>query len=451
MENPSETPTSGSLRSRILRGAFFEVSGYGAQQVLRLGSNLILTRLLFPAAFGLATLVWVITTGLALLSDVAVQPCVIQSKRGDDLAFLDTAFTIQAIRGVGLAVIMSALAKLVARFYREPQLEGLLYVGSLQLMFSGLHSTSIFTLRRRLNLGWANGLELGQTVFAIVVTLLTARAHPSPYALIVGGVSGTLFFSAASHLLPVGYHNRFRWDREAALEIRRFGSWVLGSSSATFLGGQSDRILLGRLLGATWLGIYSVAVTLSDAISAVVTRVINGVMYPVLSQASREPGTDIAHLYYRLRLRLDPFAMISTGLVAGLGGWIVHTLWDKRYSDAAWILQILCVRLAISFIVAPNETCLFSLGHTRYGFQRSVARLIATAICLPVGWKLGGVRGVVWGTVVAELPTILAVWPKIHQLGILRIGREVLAIALFVTAFGLGHLVVPWLPILHRR
>ena len=55
---------------------------------------------------------------------------------------------------------------------------------------------------------------------------------------------------------------------------------MFGSSATTFLGGQSDRILLGRLLGASWLGIYSVATNLSDAIGVVITRVINGVMYP---------------------------------------------------------------------------------------------------------------------------------------------------------------------------
>src|SRR5436190_6188902 len=100
----------------MLRGAFFEISGYGAQQAIRLGSNLVLTRLLFPAAFGLASMVWVITSGLVMLSDVAIHACVIQSKRGDEPDFLNTAFTVQAIRGVGLAVLMVLLGKPAAWF-----------------------------------------------------------------------------------------------------------------------------------------------------------------------------------------------------------------------------------------------------------------------------------------------------------------------------------------------
>jgi O-antigen/teichoic acid export membrane protein len=172
-------------------------------------------------------------------------------------------------------------------------------------------------------------------------------------------------------------------------------------------------------------------------------------MYPGLSHAGREVGSDISNLFYRMRLRLDALSMGSTGLVAGMGGWIVHTLWDERYSDAAWILQILCVRLAISLLVAPNETCLFSLGHTRYGFFRSLTRLLATLVFLPLGWYLLGVKGVIWGTVAAEIPTIFAVWPQSHRLGILRVRRELLSVGIFLASFALGHLASHVLPVIH--
>ena len=150
-----------------------------------------------------------------------------------------------------------------------------------------------------------------------------------------------------------------------------------------------------------------------------------------------------------MRLRLDALSMTSTGLAAGMGGWIVHTLWDQRYADAAWILQILCIRLAVSLLVAPNETCLFALGHTRYGFFRSLTRLLATLIFLPIGWHLAGVKGVIWGTVAAETLTVFAVWPQSRRLGILKIRRELLSVGIFLLAFACGHFVTPMLPVIH--
>ncbi|HEX3698276.1 MAG TPA: oligosaccharide flippase family protein [Polyangia bacterium] len=442
---------STGLPWRVLRGSLFEMAGYGAQQLLRIAGNLILTRLLYPAAFGQATIVWTISIGLVMLSDVAIQPCVVQSKRGDDPAFLDTAFTLQVLRGMALGLVMVVLAKPAAWFYREPALEILIYIGAAHPIVNGLHSTSVFTLRRHLKLGWLNGLDLTSSVIGTISMVMLARVYPTPRSLIIGTVFGSLIGALVSHLLPVPYRNRFRWDKEAVQEIGRFGRWVFGSSAATFLGTQSDRLLLGRFLGTAWLGVYGIAVNLSDMLSLLILRIISGVLYPVLSDVGRKPDQDLSHFFYRLRLRLDALSMTATGLLAGTGGWLVHALWDERYANAAWIVQVLCIRVAIGLIVAPTETCLFALGQTRTLFARSFTRLVGTLIAIPAGWYLGGVKGVIWATVVAELPTILAVWPKSHALGILRIRRELLAVAIFICATALGHVVAAWLPQVHLR
>lgn len=438
------------LRRRILRGSFFELGGYGATQVLRFASNLILTRLLYPAAFGQATIVSTISMGLVMLSDVAIQPCVIQSARGDDVAFLNTAFTLQVLRGFGLALLMVLLAKPAAWFYREPDLAPLICVGAIQLVFNGFHSTAVFTLRRKLAIGWLSGLDFGTSLVTTVVVVVLSWKHPTPTSLVLGGVIGSSLGSVVSHFLPVPYRNTFAWDKGAAQEIGRFGRWVFGSSATSFLGGQSDRILLGRFLGTAWLGVYGIAVNLSDMLSVLVTRVIAGVLYPVLSEAGRK-HEDIGPFFYRLRLRLDALSMTATGLLAGTGGWIVHTLWDTRYANAAWIVSILCVRVAISLLVGPTETCLFALGHTRVLFARSLTRLISSLVLIPLGWYLGGTKGVIWATALAEAPTILAVWPLSRSLGILRLRREALSVAIFVAATFVGRLISQLLPTVHLR
>jgi hypothetical protein len=62
--------------------------------------DLILTRLLFPEAFGLMALVQVFMGGLQMFSDLGVNMSIIQSKRGEDPDFLNTAWTFQILRGL---------------------------------------------------------------------------------------------------------------------------------------------------------------------------------------------------------------------------------------------------------------------------------------------------------------------------------------------------------------
>ena len=97
---PAATPAAApSLAARALRASAITMGGFVASQALRLASNLVLTRLLFPEAFGLMALVTVFVMALVMLSDIGTGPAIMGSRRGDDPAFLDTAWTIQILRG----------------------------------------------------------------------------------------------------------------------------------------------------------------------------------------------------------------------------------------------------------------------------------------------------------------------------------------------------------------
>ena len=142
--------TSDSLSARVLRSSALTMAGFGVSQGLRLVSNLVLTRLLFPEAFGLMALVMVFLMGLGQFSDVGVTPAILQSKRGDDRDFLNTAWTIQVIRGFGLWIVAVAAAWPMAALYGEPILTQLLPVAALTLLISAASGMRrIFPVRSR--------------------------------------------------------------------------------------------------------------------------------------------------------------------------------------------------------------------------------------------------------------------------------------------------------------
>ena len=86
-----------TLRDRATLASIWTVGGFGMQKVLQLGSNLILTRLLFPEAFGLMTLANVILIGIQMFSDVGIKPAIVQSEHGEKEDYLNTAWTVQII------------------------------------------------------------------------------------------------------------------------------------------------------------------------------------------------------------------------------------------------------------------------------------------------------------------------------------------------------------------
>ena len=134
-----------SLKSQAIRGSIWSVLSLGVSQSLRLGSNIILARLLFPEVFGLSTLAMSVSKGLNMFTDIGVGPNIIQNSRGDDPRFLNTAWTVQVIRALGLSLILAIVAFPVARAYGQPQLFLVLLALAAGALLNGVASTSIFT------------------------------------------------------------------------------------------------------------------------------------------------------------------------------------------------------------------------------------------------------------------------------------------------------------------
>ena len=88
------------LKQRVLSASIWSLGGYGFSQVLRFGSNLLMTRLLVPEMFGVMAIATVVMIGLAMFSDLGLKPSVVRSKRGNDPVFLNTAWVTQILRGL---------------------------------------------------------------------------------------------------------------------------------------------------------------------------------------------------------------------------------------------------------------------------------------------------------------------------------------------------------------
>src|SRR6267378_378285 len=89
-----------SLRHRVLKAGLWSTAGFGLGLVIRFGSNLLMTRLLLPDMFGVMAIATTIMIGLSMFSDVGLRQSVVQSPRGGESSFLNTAWTIQVLRGV---------------------------------------------------------------------------------------------------------------------------------------------------------------------------------------------------------------------------------------------------------------------------------------------------------------------------------------------------------------
>ncbi|MDJ0601864.1 MAG: oligosaccharide flippase family protein [Crocosphaera sp.] len=383
------------LKNKAITGTLWTIIGYGGGQVLRLGSNLILTRLLIPELFGLMALATTFIQGLTLFSDIGIKPSIIRSSRGDDPTFLNTAWTLQVIRGFGLWIGCCIIAWPVSQFYDNQQLLWLLPTVGLTTIMSGFNSTSLATLNRKLDIGKLTLLQLGVQVLTLTIMIAWAYFQPSIWALVVGSLVSVFIKMAISHRLEPSISNRFVWDQESIKEIASFGRWILVSTMMVFLANQSDRLILGKLLPLEILGLYSIAFMFADLPKQIGGKLSHQVIFPWISQHNHLSIKAIEQKVNNKRRLINLFTGLLIAILVSFGDVIIFVLYDDRYIQAAWMLPILALGIWPTTLFITTNPILLALGKPYYGALGNSLKFLYMIICLPVFFNLFGILGAI--------------------------------------------------------
>ena len=404
-----ELLTGESLKARALRGSVLSMATFGGGMFLRLASNLILTRILFPEAFGLMAIVQVFMVGLQMFSDIGLNSGIVQSKRGDDPDFLDTAWTMQVARGVLLGLLTLALAAPAAAFYEQDMLAQLLPVMGLTAVAQAFISVRVVTAGRHLLLARVTALELSSQFVGIVAMIILALIFQSVWSLVVGGLLGMIYKAVLSHVYFPGPRNHFRIERAAFWELFDFGKYIFLSSICGFLINNGDRAILGKFVSLTELAVYNIAYFFATMPLMLSMRLVNQVMMPLY----RERPTEVSHRNRGdiARARgLVTGAMVAMALVlAAIGDGLIRLLYTPEYHMAGPILVFLTLAVLPTVIITSYSTLLMARGNSRGFF----IILLVTAL-MQTGFLYFGVRtyGVV-GAILAQPLAAIPVYPLI--------------------------------------
>jgi O-antigen/teichoic acid export membrane protein len=434
-----------SLKTRALQGVAWTLAGDGGIQVVRVISNLLLTRLLNPEAFGVMVVITLVQQGLVMFSDVGIQPAIVQNKRGDDQVFLDTAWTTQVIRGVMLSLVTWALAWPVAIYSREPSLAHYLPVAGLSSLADGFLSTKVFTSDRHLSLGRLTLLNVGSSAFGLVVRVTWALISPTVWALVWAGLLATILRVILSHWVIPGPVNRFRWERDALRELVHFGRWVFLSTILTFVALQLDKIVFVQLIPLSLLGIYNIGLMLCRLPLETMQKIISNVAFPVFSRLKDSEGNfELAYARVRAPLMVGCGAVLSFLTLAG--PLVAQILYSARYHDAGWIMQLVAVGIWFQALGATNVTALLALGLPKWLAAGNLAKICSMAVVLPLSYQRWGFPGALLGMSVVEISKYLVEAYQVRSRGLkgwgVDIGLTAAVLACAAAALGL-HVWAP--------
>ena len=453
-----ETPDT-SFRERVLRAVGWSmaahVSGYG----LRFIASLAMTRLLAPEMFGVMAVATVVQVVTAMLCDVGLRQAVIQSARGDSQNFLDTAWTMQIIRG-GIIWVVCCLCALgivwgvdrgffeAGSVYADPVLPYIIVVMSLTAVILGFQSTKSMTSDRHLNQRQLAMVELVSQATALIVAFIIGYITGSIWSFVVSALAGAIINVAMTHFYLPGTRNHWRLDPSCFRELIGFGRWMFISSLFTVLAANGDRIMLAGWTDPVVLGLYVLAFNLIAMIDGAGGRLFWSVATAAFSKIANERPETMRTAYYRSRLPFDLVYVGCAGLMYGGGEAIIQVLYDSRYEEAGRILQILSFGLLLSRFGLTSALFL-ALGRPKYLGLIAGIKALALFVAAPLGHHLMGFEGALWAIALHGVVIVPVIFFLKCREGLNRLWFEVAVLFFWPVGYAFGalaSLVLLWLP-----
>ena len=430
-----------ALESQALKGTYFVVLFYGASMALRMVNSVVLTHFFAPELFGLMALVTTFIVGLTLFSHIGLEDSIIQNPRGDDETFLNTAWTIQAIRGAGIFVVTVLLAWPVAQFYHEQRMLYLLPILGFGCVIAGFSSPNLLTLSRHLGVGRLSALELATQFILFATTVLCAIFWTHTiWALAIGRIVSEIFRTLWSYRIAGrdGYRPRFVLENKAVHALISFGRWILIGTVLTFLAQQSDRLILSKLTTLAMLGIYNIAFQLSDVPRQIILMFASKVGFPFIAKMAHKPRPEFRSVLVKYRGMVLAAGALMLALTISVGDIFIRLVYDARYHEATWMVAILALGLWHTLLYSTVTPAILSLQKAQYNALANLLYFLTLCVLLPTGYHFYGIAGAVIAVAVADLPMYFVNLFASYKHGIGMLRQDLLMTVLFLVLLAAG-------------
>lgn len=376
-------PTAASripLRQRVASNVTWSVSGMIISQCIGFVRSIVLARLLAPEDFGVLGMAFTVTAAFAALTTIRLDQAMIARRSPDLDASLNTVWSAEVVRSIGVAILLTLSAFPLASFYGRSELRMILPILGVASILQGFQNVGLVLFSKELRFARLFWFELTVNLTGLAVTIGLALVLHDMWALVIG----ILITSALSTVLSYVFHSyrpRFTFDRGALKHAVGFGKFVLLGEAGSYVISTGDNVVVGRLLGAAPLGLYALAYSLASAPVLVLIGAVGKVLFPAYVAITENDRERVRKVFTTVFTLISLAFVVIASAVFLLADEIVSVLFGPNWAGAGDVLRILVIGLPFRGAAHMTATVLFSLDEAR---RMLVARILEPCIFLLV-------------------------------------------------------------------
>jgi len=383
------------------------ISGFFAKYFFRFMSTIILTRIFTPDVFGIMAIMFTITTGLQMISDIGIQASIIQNKNAFSPSFLKTAWTLQIIRNIILCVVVILISPHLSILYEEPNLERYMPVLSLSILLQGFTSTSVPLYYKKMKIKEVTIMEIITQGFCLIVTIMLAYILKNIWAFIIGILLTEMLKLFYSFYIFRGGVIGITLDKVYRQEIVKFGKWIFIATAFTYIIGEGNKLIFGFFLSKHDLGIYHVASMIALVPIALLHEFNRKVALPKLSTIANDNMGNFAKEFTRIQKPLLFAFLASSCLLMLTGTFIITTIYNENYFAAGAVFEILMMSVCFNIISFSISPVFLSVGNSFYHMLNQKVYGISSITFAMVGYYFDNYFGLLYGLVISSFLQIV--------------------------------------------
>lgn len=402
LQSPDTNQNRASLDAKFAGGLAWTAGAKWATQLLTWGSTIAVAHILFPADVGVAEFAGIFFTITNVLAEFGIGTAVLHMPELDRRT-LGQLHLFSMLLCSGIFVLAVAASPLLALFFRS---DHVLFFAANNLAFlvTGIQAVPFGLLQRDMDYRKLSLIEASTAVAQAIVTVLTALAGWGFWSLWAGGSAGKI---AATALMCYWKPVSFKWPRWA--DIRKpveMGRHVAIGRVTSTACGMADSIIVGRVLGASALGTYRMAMNLASAPAEKISSLIMRTASPLFANVMDD--VPLVRRYYLIITEFLSLAVmpLMLGLVM-VAPQAVQVILGSRWAAATAPLQWLGLFMIVRVLGVLAEQVLVSQRLTRLTMRISIMNFIImiTAFIVAARWR--GSNGVAAAWIVLSPVTVL--------------------------------------------
>ena len=409
-----------SIGDKIASGAFWTVGMRFSIRLLGIVSIIILARILVPEDFGIVAKAAMISSFLELVTTFGLEAALIQNQSAT-AAHYDTVWTLHALRGATIGMVLAVLAYPASQFFHEPALNSILYFYALVSVIRGTVNVGTVDFRKKLEFDKDFRFNLYRKLAGFVATVIVAYVWRSYWAFVAGVLAASITALTTSFAMSA-YRPRFSLSEWRSLF--QFSKWMFAFGIISSISTKLDTFILGRLSTTEGLGQYTVANEISGSASTEIAMPIARATMPGLAKVNNDP--EQFRMIYTTSMLVLLFIAVPAGVgVSALAEDITSVVLGSKWSAATPLIQILAFFGVARAVFAVSTSAYMSSGRVDILAKLSVVNLIMRIAFLGGGYYLGGILGLAWGVLGAALLQMLITLVTQHHIGLLELAKFV--------------------------